>query len=479
MLDEYRIEPMTVGQYLDAVYNEYIKIDQAVQREFCWTYEMMNSLIYSASSRKIYIPSIILAEEKKPNGAKQTYVIDAGQRTETLYRFRYEGYRISSAIRNYMVTYNKKKVKEDGEYARDEYGDIEFELVEYDIRRTTYEEWPEELKNKLNGCPLTTVIYQDCTPDETSELVLLYNNHIGMNVSQKALTYVGKFAEDIKSIKDNNDFLKDCTTLNENEKKKGVWERVISESVMIINHFEDWKKAPKNMCDYLNNNSTEDEFKDLGVLMNRLIPFSDKLENPEIASLFSSKNLFIWMKLFSEFDTLNLSDMEFGRFLKSFAHELKSIVINGEDWEIIDSNRNTKDKSIIVKKVEYLEKLMMDFLNIEESETEKNKLSPEQFVSDNAEVNIETVRKDFDFYNQMLDDLEDRTIKDGSKLLYPDNRLSLLSLVAYSMEKEIDLDDWMLDYAKKNNTYYMDQKKNFLHMKQDLEKFLNKKVVAA
>ena len=40
-----------------------------------------------AISRKIYIPNFILAEEKKKNGTKQTYVVDAGQRTETLYRF--------------------------------------------------------------------------------------------------------------------------------------------------------------------------------------------------------------------------------------------------------------------------------------------------------------------------------------------------------------------------------------------------------
>ena len=61
----------------------------------------------------------------------------------------------------------------------------------------------------------------------------------------------------------------------------------------------------------------------------------------------------------------------------------------------------------------------------------------------------------------------------------PDNRLSLVALVAYSIEIDIDLDEWMLEYAKNNNTYFIDQQKNFLHMKQDLEKYLNKKGVAA
>ena len=106
MLDEYRIESMSVGQYLDEVKVGNIKIDQAVQREFCWTEEMMNGLIYSAISRKIYIPNFILAEEKKKNGTKQTYVVDAGQRTETLYRFREEEYKITKKLRSYLIPYS-------------------------------------------------------------------------------------------------------------------------------------------------------------------------------------------------------------------------------------------------------------------------------------------------------------------------------------------------------------------------------------
>ena len=75
--------------HLDGINNEDTKIDQAVQRSFCWNKEMMNSLIYSALSRKIYIPNLILAEEKREDGTKQTYVVDGGQRTESLYQFKY------------------------------------------------------------------------------------------------------------------------------------------------------------------------------------------------------------------------------------------------------------------------------------------------------------------------------------------------------------------------------------------------------
>ena len=158
---------------------------------------------------------------------------------------------------------------------------------------------------------------------------------------------------------------------------------------------------------------------------------------------------------------------------------MHSKVIDGVSFDKINANRATNDKAVIKRKLVLLEKLMMDFLHIEEPKTENCKIAPEQFIAENVGLNIESVRNDMDFYNQMLDDLEDRTIKDGSKLLNPDNRLSLVTLVAYTIENDIDLDKWMLEYAKNNDTYFMDQKKNYLHMKQELEKYLNKKVVAS
>lgn len=475
MLDEYRIEPLSVGQYLDGVEGEDIKIDQAVQRSFCWNKEMMNSLIYSALSRKIYIPNLILAEEKRDDGTKQTYVVDGGQRTETLYQFKYCGYKITSKLRSYIIPYTKKKVDENGAYVRDEYGNIQCEIEEYDIRNKTYEDLPQELKNKFNGCPLTTVIYQDCTTEETSELVLLYNNHVGMNPSQKSLTYIGKYADEIKRIKDTNRFLMDCTVLSESEKKKGIWERSISESVMGINHFDDWKKTPKDMCDYLNYNSSEEEYKCIEGYFDRLIPYCDKIENSEVAALFTSKNLFIWMMVFDKFSKLCISDDKFGEFLNAFVSDLKFKTLNGEDWNSIDADRHTKDKSLIAKKIEYIMFLMNDFLHInaENKIVSAEEIADEPFIADVLNMDLERVIDEIEIYNETLDELAEKTIKDGSKLLDSANRKSLLALVAYSYEQDVDLDEWMAEYAVKNNMYFLDQKQNFLHMKSEFKKYLN------
>lgn len=473
MLDEYRIEPMTVGQYLDEVDNENIKINQAVQRDFCWKQEMMNALIYSALSRKIYIPTIILAEEKKKNGTKQTYVVDGGQRTETLYRFKYEGYKITKNLRNYLIPYNKKKVDENGEYIRDEYGDIECEIEMFDIRNKTYDELPDELKSKFNGCSLTATIYQECTTEETSELVLLYNNHVGMNVSQKSLTYVGKYAEEIKRIKDTSVFLKDCTALTENEKTKGFWERVISESVMAVKHFENWKKTPKDMCDYLNSNSSIGEYREIESYFSRLIPYTDKIENEEIAKLFTSKNMFIWMMLFDRFNKLHISDNSFGEFLQEFVSDLCYKEINGETWIEIDADKHTKDRSVINKKVNHLEALMNEFLLINKEDLEE--VDVLKFVKEN--VNSETTQEDIEDYRE---DLERLTcdVDNDTRLLDEYNLPSLLSIIAYTYKEDIIIDEWFVDFFRNNNTYTRNQKENYLNMKTSLEDYIKQSEVA-
>ena len=47
------------------------------------------------------------------------------------------------------------------------------------------------------------------------------------------------------------------------------------------------------------------------------------------------------------------------------------------------------------------------------------------------------------------------------------------SIVAYSFENDIDLDDWIVDYCSRNDGYISDQAENFLHMKNYLQRFIN------
>ena len=95
----------------------------------------------------------------------------------------------------------------------------------------------------------------------------------------------------------------------------------------------------------------------------------------------------------------------------------------------------------------------------------------ESFIADVVGLSSEDVQKDMELYNGTLDDLEFETIKDGSKLLDKQNRPSLLAMVAYSYKEDTDINDWLEKYAKENNMYLADQKRNYVHMKKDFERF--------
>ena len=45
-------------------------------------------------------------------------------------------------------------------------------------------------------------------------------------------------------------------------------------------------------------------------------------------------------------------------------------------------------------------------------------------------------------------------------------------MLVYAYERDINLEEWMEQYAAKNNMYLPDQKKNFLHMKSEFNKYI-------
>ena len=233
---------------------------------------------------------------------------------------------------------------------------------------------------------------------------------------------------------------------------------------MAVKHFENWKKTPKDMCDYLNNNSSIEEYKEIEKYFNRLIPYADKVENAEVAQLFTSKNMFVWMMVFSRFDKLHISDDKFGKFLKAFISGLSNKEIDGETWTEIDADKHTKDRSVITKKVNHLEKLMNEFLHIDNVVIEKNENVDEGdnvnedglevYISEITGIDIDVLRENLDWYISVLEDekgLKDRCIRYDSRLLNKDNSLSLLAMVAYAESKEENLDEWLTEYAENND----------------------------
>ena len=491
-MDEVRTEKISLKQYLEDVRDETISTGLVVQRDFVWTDEMINNLVSSAASLKVFIPDIILAEVRKDE-VEITYVIDGNQRTEALRKFKHEKYRIGKKIRNPIVQYKAKKTDENGKIVRNDDGDVVWEIREFDLREKTYNDMPDDLKKQFNKCQLTTAIYPNCTQEEASYLVMLYNNHMSMNVSEKSLTYIGKYAEEIRRIKENNRFLKDATVLKESDKKKGVWERIISECVMGVFHMDNWRSDPRIICDYLNSNSSMEEFNTIDSYFTRIAPYSDKIDHPDVAKLFVSKNMVVWLKVFDEFAKTGLEDEKFGEFLNAFVDGLKSIKINDIDWAMFDSKRNTKDRKFIEQKVNYIATLMNEYLHIENVEeiVPEEKVpdvvtdveaaipvgqAPEDdagvldFVKENVSDSIE--EEDVELYTDLIED----TVRTNSPIypLYNNCAAALIALMAYacSTDHDRDLEEWIKSYKGKTEiegtikdcfTYIKNDFVNYIH----------------
>lgn len=416
-----------------------------------------------------YIPPIILAEEENDG---QLDIVDGGSRTAALMMFRYGNHKISSSVENSVISF-KRKIK-------DEDGNIIWEDATFDIRGKTYDQLPDELKKKFNGYQLETVIHENCDKKRIAIYIKRYNEHSSMNTNQKAFTYIDRFAGKINRIVESSFFINN-KVYTDSDKNKGFIERIVVETIMCMNHFDNWKTQPKTAYKYLNDNSTENEFDALTSNLHRL----EDVITSDIMDIFNKKDSFIFLTLFDRFTKLGVDDIHFAEFLREFKRNLRESSKNqkGLLFDEIDKDVSTKDKRVIADKLHMLENLMLTFLHINENHEEKiisdecntTITENESFIADILNMDINEVVENMEVYNETLDGLAEKTIRDGSKLLNIENRKSLLALVAYSYERDVDLDEWLEQYAAKNNMYFPDQRKNFLHMKKDFISYIETK----
>lgn len=443
--------------YLNSNKDGDISNNADTQRKPAWK-AIINGLIVTILTDD-YIPPIILAEE----GNSQLNIVDGGSRTAAFMMYRYGNYKIAFSVENSVIPY-KKKVK-------DENGNIIWEDASFDIKGKTYDQLPEELKKKFNVYQIETVIHENCDKNRIATYIKRYNEHSSMNTNQKAFTYIDKFANRIRKIMDSNFFL-NCNVYSDNDNEKGVLERIIVETVMCSNHFDGWTKEAKKLFKYINEHATEEEFDELEKNLHRL----ENIVTDDIKDIFNKKDSFIFLTLFDKFSKLGVNDTKFADFLREFKSNYRAKVrnANGLLFDEIKQSSSTKAKQVITEKLSLVENLMNEFLGADTNIEKPRVDNVEVFISENLDMEIEEFRDDLEDYEDTLDKLLDNTIKDGSRLLDEQNRPSLLAMMIYSYKEDKDLDEWMSDYAKKNNTYFVDQKKNFLHMKNSFEQYIKK-----
>lgn len=450
-----RRQTYTLEMYLHKIEEKDICNNADVQRHFVWSNEQINELVVTVLLDE-YIPPIILGEENN----SQLHIADGGQRSAALHRFRYGNYKITASVADSMIPY-KKKIK-------NKKGDITWEDAVFDIRNKTYEKLPEELKKKFNEYQIETIIHENCDNHKISKYIKRYNNHTPMNTDQKAFTYIDNFAGYIRDISSSSFFL-NCSDYSELDRTKGAIERAIVETVMCVNHFDKWKKQPKELCKYLNNYAVKEEFERLAKNLCRL----ESVVTDEIKGIFNKKDSFIFLTLFDQFTRLGRDDKAYAEFLRAFQRVYRHTRVNGDGllFDELDKEKCTKDKLIISAKLDMLEGLMLEFL--QEQKSDNMQAEESAFLSEMVGIDADTVETDMELYRETLDDLENVAIRTGSKLRDEQNRLSLLAMVAFSYKEDKDLDEWMKVYAKKNTTYIVDQRKNYLHMRKDFDSFLN------
>ena len=449
-----RRQVYTMSQYLENERDGYITNNVSIQRFPAWK-PIADGLAVTILTDD-YIPPIILAED----GSGRTVIVDGGSRTTAFKMIRYGNYKIKSSVENPIIKYKKMDKDEDG-------NSVWYD-AEFDIRNKTYEQFPKELQKKFNEYQVETVIHE-CDMDTINMYFRRYNVHTGMNANQKMFIYIPKFADKIRKITKRNFFL-NCSDFSDNEKDKGVLERVVAESVMCIFHFDKWNKNGKKLATYLNENSSEEEFDTLNNNIERL----ENIVTEDTKTLFNSKDCFIWLTLFNEFTKTGLDDSKFGEFLVAFIGGLRNKFVKGKLFDKVDEVGSTKDKRVIEDKLHILESLMKEYLHIEDAKP----LSDVEFISQNVDIPIADVIEDIQLYMDTLDELEEDHIRVGSKLLHNENRQSMLAIVAYAYKNDIDLEEWMEEYSSNNNTYFVDQKKNYLHMVEDVTAYNKRKAVA-
>lgn len=233
----------------------------------------------------------------------------------------------------------------------------------FDIRNKTYNQLPDELKDRFDGYQLETAIHQDCDMAEISKLVRKYNNHMAMNQAQRAFTYVDAFAREIRDITENRFFL-DIYTCSRNDKKNGTVERIIGDTVILCNYPEQYKGKTLQNFKWLNENGTISAFDDLNNLLTRLTVSVEPTK--EIRALFNSKHAHIFVAAFKKSVESGYEDKEYGKFLRWFVNGGNEIEIDGKSWDMLNADRSTRDTGTVLGKLDYLVKLMKNYFMVNE-----------------------------------------------------------------------------------------------------------------
>lgn len=428
-----------------------------------WTDEAKSGLVATIIKGED-VDSIKICEQIVSDEKFILWLIDGLQRLTVLEEYRNNAFKTGKTLEMPFVYFQKE----------DDNGDIQ--TVEYDLRGKFFEDLPEELKDAFDSYAIDVVKHLDCNDEEVAYHIGRYNRQTSMNTNQKNILPMYKVAGFIKKISEGNEFFEEYGNYTEIENRKGVIDRVVTESIMTMFHLDNWTKG-KTMSRFLNENATQKEFEIFEDELNRLCKIIDK---DTTGKLFNSKNSFIWFATFHKFTKYGVNDSKFREFLIAFQDNLYLKTFDEYDndsFNTYENNRSTKDKKVVFAKLDMLDKLMREYLHIDEIEISNNEENEEvnfiEFVKENVDTNI--TEEDVEQYEEVFSDYTVE-VDNSSKLMDKQNRPSWVALMAYSFKHDIDLSNWIVKYFADNDSYILNQKENYESMKENLNKFVKGQV---
>lgn len=471
---------------------------------------------------------IVISEEIKA-GIIMHWLIDGKQRSTNLKDYLEDGFAISKNVQRYMIEYQSDKTDEDGNVILNEDGFPIPESKTFDICGKKFSQLPEELQDKFRDYQVPVMLNLNCTKKDIAYDIARFNRCRPMNVSQSGwLGLEESYAEYVDKILKMDFFKVDCdkSSYSNTNIKNGSLRRIIIEAIMTSKYLSHFDKDFGKMCAYLTENANESVFIDFYLTLEKLF----NVLRGDTSDIFNNKNSFLWFALFDKFLEYDIEDDKFNGFIQEFKETLHNKEIDGITYDCLNGQKGTKDRSSVTKRFNHLLTLMKEYLHIEDSveeiteesepETVENDLFDTEVVEESPEkpiiaevteysaignVEIEHVegevvdstintdmksalnfvRKyvdesiselDVQDYEEYLDTIT-LDVDNSSKLLDVTNHDSIIGIIAYAYQNDVDCDDWFKDYFNRNNTYDVDQKKNYLNMRNDLIAF-NKRAVA-
>lgn len=461
--DSYRTDKCPLGSLLEDMAQGYIDRNYISQRQpFQWSDDKINKF-YARILNNQPIPEIVICE-KMEGTEKFSYLIDGLQRLTYAEEFRENRMPVKAKGVEFENIMYKKPVK-------DKEGNTKFELDTINIVGKYYKDLPQFLQKRFDNFNITVTRYFNCTSEMIDYHMRNYNNHVAMSKSQYGITNVSnRTSSHIKALSERHDFFKDIVSCNSRQRRNGTLDEIVAKSIMSMYFPEHWKKDPVDIFRYVDAHASDKEFEHLKDNLNRLA----KVAGDSVKSLFSATNTHIWLAVYDKFLALDLPDDKFIAFMQYFGAYLTSDKAEQDAFITkIFKSRSTKDKKIVFGKITGLETMMYEFLHVGKEKPQETDVL--KFVREN--VNAGITEEDIDFYCDMLDGLT-LEVNNRTKLLEKANRASLIALIGYACEQDIDLDEWFVEYFKNHTTYKQNQKENYISMVKDLRKSNHKKISA-